>query len=100
MFSVKNRMVKTPANFPKTEYKCVCNEKEDMQQIYYSDILNNGKETSIEYEKFYTGTISEQIEILRQFERNMEEKEKPLKEESSARDPSVIHCIRQCIVMD
>ena len=102
MFSVKNRMVRIPANFPKpkTEYKCVCNEKEDMQHIYCCEILNNGRRTKIEYEKLYNGTISEQIEILRQFERNMEEREKLLKEETSPRDPSVIHCICQSIVMD
>jgi hypothetical protein len=102
MFSVKNRMVRIPANFPKPkrEYKCVCNEKEDLQHIYYCEILNNGRKTNIEYEKLYTGNISEQIEIWRHFERNMEEREKLLKEESSPRDPSVIHCIRQSIVMD
>ena len=66
-----------------------------MQHIYYCEILNNGRKTNIEYEKLYTGNISEQIEIWRQFERNMEEREKLLKEESSPRDPSVIHCIRQ-----
>ena len=63
MFSVKNRMVRIPANFPKdkTEYKCVCNEKEDMQHIYYCDILNNGRETNIEYEKLYTDRSIETI---------------------------------------
>ena len=102
MFSVKNRMIRIPANFPKpkTEYNCVCNEKEDMQHIYYCEILNKGRSTKIEYEKLYNGTISEQIEIFRQFERNMEEREQLLKEETSPRDPSVIHCIRQDIVMD
>ena len=46
---VKNRMVRIPANFPKpnTEYKCVCNEKEDMQHIYCCEILNNGRRTKI-----------------------------------------------------
>ena len=64
------------------------------------EILNNGRRTKIEYKKLYNGTISEQIEILRQFERNMEEREKLLKEETSPNDPSAIHCIRQIIVMD
>ena len=81
MFSVKNRMVRILANFskPKTEYKCVCNEKEDVQHIYFCEILNNGIRTKIEYDIFYNGTISEQIDILRQFKRNMEEKEETIK---------------------
>ena len=38
-----------------------------MQHIFYRDIINNGRETNLEYEKIYTGTISEQIEIDKNF---------------------------------
>jgi hypothetical protein len=102
LFSVKNRMVWIPANFPKpnTEYKCICGRKEDMIHIYNCKILNNGSETKLEYQKIYTGTISEQIEIFRKFESNMDTREKLLNEDTSPRDPPVIHCIPQSIVMD
>jgi hypothetical protein len=44
LFAVKNRMVNISANFPKpnTEYKCQCDEKEDMEHIFDCEILNNG----------------------------------------------------------
>ena len=102
LFSVKNRMVWIPANFPKpkTEYKCICGQKEDMTHIYNCKILNNGLETKLDYQKIYTGTITEQIEIFRQFEKNMDIRETLLNEHTSPCDPSVIHCIPQSIVMD
>jgi hypothetical protein len=95
-------MVWIPANFPKpnTEYKCICGRKEDMIHIYNCKILNNESETKLEYQKIYTGTISEQIEMFRKFGSNMDNREKLLTEETSPRDPSVIHCIPQSIVID
>ena len=103
MFTVKNRTVRIPANFPKdkTDYKCICNEKEEMHHIFIVTFRKMEEKPTWSMKSWTgTGTISEQIEIMRQFERNMEEREKLLKEESSPRDPSVIHCIRQSIVMD
>ena len=102
LFKVKNRMVWIPANFPKpnTEYKCICGQKEDMTHVYNCKILNNGLEPKLEYQKIYRGTISEQIEVFRKFESNMEKREKILNEDTPPRDPSVIHCIPQNIVMD
>ena len=71
--------------------------KEDMIHIYNCKILNNGSETKLDYQKIYTGTISEQIEIFIKFESNMDKREKLLTEDTSPRDPSVIHCIFQSI---
>jgi hypothetical protein len=95
-------MVWIPANFPKpkTEYKCICGQKEDMTHIYECKTLNNGSETKLEYQQIYTGTITEQIEIFRKFERNMDIRENLLNEDTFPCDPSVIQGIPQSIVMD
>ena len=99
LFSMKNRMTKIPANFPKEnqEYNCNCGSKEDMNHIYVCEILNCGNQPSIEYKKLYTGTISEQIKVFRKFEMNLAKREELLNE--IPRDQSLIHCIRQSIVM-
>ena len=77
LFAVKTRMTDIPANFPKpkTEYKCQCGEKEDMEHIFNCEILNNGTKNKLKYEKLCCGTLSEQIEIFRIFENNMERRE-------------------------
>jgi hypothetical protein len=63
-------------------------------------LQNTELETKLEYQKIYTFTITEQIEILRKFEKNMDIREKLLNEDTSPSDPSLIHCIPQSIVMD
>ena len=70
-------MVSIPANFlkPNTEYKCQCDEKEDMEHIFDCEILNNGTKNILKYEQIYKGTLNEQIEIFRIFENNMERRE-------------------------
>ena len=99
MFSVKNRMTRIPANFPKAniEYKCYCGSKEDMKHIYECEILNGGNQPSLEYEKLYKGTISEQIKVFRKFEINLAKREQLLNE--IPHDHSLIHCIPESIVM-
>ena len=99
MFSMKNRMTRIPANFPKAniENKCYCGSKEDMKHIYECEILNCGNEPSLEYEKLYKGTISEQIKVFRKFEINLTKREELLNE--IPRDHSLIHCIPESIVM-
>ena len=66
-------MTNIPVNFSKTEseYNCYCGKKETMEHIYDCEILRNGTENKLEYRKIYEGSISEQIEIFRTFERNM-----------------------------
>ena len=77
LFSVKNRMIKIPSNFPKskTEYTCQCGMKEDQEHIYNCETYMNEKKNRIEYEKLYTGTISEQVEVFRILENNLELRE-------------------------
>ena len=99
MFSMKNRMTRIPANFPKAniEHKCYCGSKENMKHIYEWENLNGGKQPSLEYENLYKGTISEQIKVFRKFEINLAKREQLLNE--IPRDHSLIHCIPESIVM-
>ena len=75
-----------------------------MAHIYNCVVLNNGKTTEIEYEKIYNGTLSEQIVILRIFEKNIERREQLMNEKQSEDklpcDPFVIHCSQFSTVMD
>ena len=77
LFQVKNKMCQIPSNFPKkdTKYFCFCGNEETMDHIYRCEMLRNGNNKMLEYEKIYTGTISEQIEIFRIFESNMKVRE-------------------------
>ena len=77
LFQVKNKMCQIPSNFPKkdTKYYCFCGNEETMDHIYRCEMLRNGNNQKLEYEKIYTGTISEQIEIFRIFETNMKVRE-------------------------
>ena len=82
LFAVRNRMVRIPNNFPKSENKakCFCDEIEDMSHIYNCKILNEEKIPSQNYENIYNGTITQQTEILEKFEQNMEKREQMIKE--------------------
>ena len=77
MFGIKNTMVNISASFPKpnTEYRYFCSQKEDMKHVYNCELLNEGRKPNIEYERIFTGNISEQIEVFRIFEQNMERRE-------------------------
>ena len=52
MFSVRNRMIDIPNNFPgrKEHNQCVCGETEEMTHIYNCEMLKKG-ETELTYEK-------------------------------------------------
>ena len=101
MFAVKNRMVDIPGNFPRPniEYKCICNKKEDMKHVYNCELINGGKEPEINYEKIFSGTIYEQNEVYKKFERNLEKREELQKNQPPC-DPNVIHCSQLSLVMD
>ena len=77
MFAVKNRMVDLPVNFPakNIEVKCICGSKETMSHIYSCKSLNKTKEM-IKYEQIYEGNITEQIEIFKRFQQNLETRNK------------------------
>ena len=91
MFSVRNRMINIPANFPKnnhnSDYKCLCGKHEDNQHIYNCELLGT-HEQKIPYENIHTGNIEQKIKVFKIFEQNLEEREK-LKSESPCdlRDP-------------
>jgi hypothetical protein len=73
-----------------------------MAHIYDCDLLGNGNDSKLEFEKLYIGTLSEQVKIYTDFEKNYERREM-LKHEAKCkdmtpRDPSEIHCTR--IAMD
>ena len=101
MFAIKNRMVDIPGNFPKgnIEYKCICNKKEDMKHVYNCELNNGGKEPEFDYEKIFSGTIYEQNEVYKKFERNLEKREELQKNQPPC-DPNVIHCSQLSLVMD
>ena len=82
-------MVKIPNNFPKSENKakCPCGEIEDMSHVYNCKNYNEEKIPSEKYENIYNGTITQQTEILKKFEQNMEKKEQMMKEIETQCDP-------------
>ena len=74
LFAVKTRMTNIPSNYPKpgVTYTCPCGQSEDMQHIYFCEIIKEEKQTNLDYEKIYNGNISQQIEVFRKFETNLE----------------------------
>ena len=89
LFAVRNRMIQIPNNFPKSETKakCFCGKIEDMSHVYNCKILNEEVIPSEKYENIYNGTISQQTEILKKFEQNMDKREQILKENDPPCDP-------------
>ena len=77
LFSIRNRMVDIPDNFPrgKTEFKCICGEQENMSHLYNCELLSEKKEKRLEYEKIFNGTINQQIEIFRIVQQNLNQRE-------------------------
>ena len=88
MFAVKNRMIDIPANFPKTnmDKKCVCGKIEDMVHIYNCEVLDN-KQTNLQYEAIFMGNITQQIEVFKRFEENLEKRENIKTENKPPCDP-------------
>ena len=67
-------MIDISSNFSskqKTMSLCFCGNKEDMKHIYECKYWNTEEPLEI-YEKVYTGTMNQQIEVLRRFEINFE----------------------------
>ena len=77
LFSIRNRMVNIPRNFPKgeTEYPCICGETENMGHIYNCEILSERKTRILKYEKIFDGTMDQQIEVFRIIKQNLEKRE-------------------------
>ena len=77
-------MTKIPSNFSNnvSEKKCYCGSEEKMEHIYYCKVLSDGKKKKLKYEKIYNGTLQEQIEVFKEFDRNMKKRES-MKNENS-----------------
>ena len=76
IFSVRNRMVNISYNFPKQQQieKCVCGEIENMEHIYLCEILNRDK-IKMTYNLIYNGTLKQQVEVYKRFERSFENRQ-------------------------
>ena len=95
MFSIKNRMVDIPANFPanKSTHICACGQIEDMKHVYNCEEIN-GKQKRIQYEEIYTGKLDQQTEVMRNFEQSLVNRNNLINHCKSPCDPSVIRCSR------
>ena len=94
MFSIRNRMLDIPYNFPgKNKHsECECGETEDMSHIYNCEMLNKN-ETNLSYETIYTGNMKQQIEVYKIFKQNSDQREFIQSEIDSPCDPDEIRCI-------
>ena len=74
LFSIRNKMVNIPANFGK-EQKCFCGDYEDMAHILHCTYLNKEEDDkNLIFEQIYSGSLTQQIEILRKFHKKFEER--------------------------
>ena len=94
MFSIRNRMLDIPYNFPgKNKHnECECGETEDMSHIYNCEMLNKN-ETNLSYETIYTGNMKQQIEVYKIFKQNLDQREFIKSEIEFPCDPVEIRCI-------
>ena len=78
LFSIINKMVIIPANFG-SESKSRCGDNEDMAHILNCQYLNK-EEVKKKYifEQIYSGNLTQQIEILKRFQLNFEERKKQM----------------------
>ena len=84
-FSLKNRMIQLPCNFGNSNEKCICGADENMPHVYSCLHLNERKEI-ISFDNLKNGSISDQIEILKRFEYNMERR-KEIKQKMKENSP-------------
>ena len=77
LFSARNKMVNIRSNFSKTNVsiKCFCGQNENMEHLYRCKMTNIDEVELLPYEKIYSGTIGEQIQIFRKLEKNLELRE-------------------------
>ena len=75
LFAIRNRMVNIGSNFGKIENCEKCKMIENMEHIYDCIYLNK-QQNEISFEKIYSGNINQQNQILRKFEKNMNERRK------------------------
>ena len=82
MFSVKNRMVNIPFNFPKNDKKsfCFCGEQETMFHIYNCEVLTQEKQEKSSYNTIFKGNMNQQVEVYKLFKQNLENRDKIMSE--------------------
>jgi hypothetical protein len=74
LFSIRNKMVNIPANFGR-EIKCQCGDYEDMAHILNCTYLNKEEvEENLIFEQIYSGSLAQQIDILKKCQQNFEER--------------------------
>ena len=94
MFSIRNRMIDIPQNFPgkNMHNKCVCGETEEMIHIYNCEMLKKS-ETNLPYEKIFNGNMKQQIEVYNIFKENLDQRETIRSKINFPCDPDEIRCI-------
>ena len=89
LYSIRNRMVDIPSNFPKekTEFQCICGEKENMEHIYNCELLSDKKEQRIDYENIFNGTIKQQMDVFRKMKQNLDQRKRMISKMNLPCDP-------------
>ena len=107
MFSVRNRMVLIPANYPKknpaiAEYICFCGQREVMSHVYSCKYFSD-KQQILEYEAIYNGNLFQQITVFKQFHENYETRNRKIIENTDekivkkkTKNGKVPHVILSC----
>ena len=76
IFSIRNRMVPIPYNFPvkQSEISCLCGQTENMKHIYSCNYLNVENE-EITYEKIFEDNVKHQKKVYERFKQSFETRE-------------------------
>ena len=82
-------MINIENNFGKMEICEKCKMNEDMEHIYVCKYLNK-QQNKIAFEKIYTGNLNQQNQILRIFQKNMNERTKMKIKQNHPSDPSLL----------
>ena len=69
-------MANIPANYSssKTEHKCKCGIREDMEHVY-TCIMLNSKETDVKFQEIYSSNTKLISEVNKRFQNNMKNRE-------------------------
>ena len=81
IFSVRNRMIYLPENFPlkqKTTH-CACRDVGDMRHVYICTYWNIEKE-EIEYDRIFTDNVSQIVKAYKRFQQNYHKRENYISE--------------------
>ena len=79
IFSIRNRMIPIPSNFPKNQNEevCECSKIENMKHIYQCEMWNKENENEIPiFENIFGDNISELVKVNKQFQINYNRRER------------------------